>query len=89
MKLKGSFSHGNKDGDWTWYYSSGRVESQAKFRNGMTLRACNCCGRYYAQEEGWNARPSAVSPNLWAFMCDQPQFRGGPYCSQGCAERCR
>ncbi len=85
IKQKGNFKNGNRDGDWVWYYMDGGIDTQTKYASGKTLRRCDCCNRYYNYNEGWCSLPRGFSSGYWDFMTAS----GGPYCSKGCAMRCR
>ncbi|MEI6752159.1 MAG: toxin-antitoxin system YwqK family antitoxin [Paludibacter sp.] len=87
VKLRGSFQNGLKDGDWTWYSSNGGVQSTGKYKQGKVLRKCDCCGKYYIYEEGWEARNPGFSSGAWEVFADGGAG-GGPYCSRGCAIKC-
>ena len=87
VKIRGSFQNGLKDGDWTWYSSNGKIESTGKYKHGKALRKCDCCGKYYIYEEGWEARNPGFSSGAWEVFADGGAG-GGAYCSRGCAIRC-
>lgn len=87
IQAKGHYINEQRDGVFKWYNLDGTLSDEVMYKEGAVMERCACCGKWYIQSKGWNARPAFVTYGpLWDYL--GPAMRGGPYCSQSCARRC-